>query len=142
MTDLMLKENDVWGVLMSTDAVGGLNCKLWIYQAYDAADLHSSSDRTFTLTQVPILGRPEPEGAFYRLDIYARIGLRGSNSITYAGATSEHISTSPWSSRQFVRHFGFRTEPTGNTFDVTTNYAMPTTDPSLYMFAIATYNSG
>ena len=121
-----------------------LTTTMWIYEAYDPQDLHDSNTRTFTLRSLGVTGAPSFSGSrFVRLDIWARIGRgAGSNTITYRGASSEYVSTPPWSTQQFVLHAGFTTAPSssGASLVVTTNYPMPTTDPSLYMFAIGYWN--
>ena len=121
-----------------------LTAYMWIYEAYDPQDLHDSDTRSFTLRRVNVTGTPSVTGRrFVRLDIWARIGRgSGSNTITYGGASSEYVSTPPWATQQFVLHAGFTTAPASpeSSLTVTTNYPMPTTDPSLYMFAIGYWN--
>ena len=142
MTQLKVYEAGVWNVLFDTARVGGLlNTRLWIYQAYDAADLHTSADRTFTLVEVPIDGAPTVRGAFHQLDVFARVGRLGANTVSYGGSSSTITVSTPWSTRQFARHAGFLTAPPDGNLTITTDYPMPTTDPSLYAFAIASYSS-
>ena len=146
MTFLKTWDGSDWVLALTPTAQDRVRALCYSYEAYLAEDLHDSTTRTFTLT-VNNFPYPRREDFvnlnFVRLDIWARIGQLGSNSITYGTSTSEHVVTAPWSDTQFVKHFGFTEAPPMHgqaAFDVTTNYPMPTTDPSMYMFAIGIWN--
>ena len=143
MTQLKVREGSLWNVLYDTANAPALNSQVYIYHAYDPQDLHDEFTRNFTLRLVAQRNRDLLEGAFVRMDIWARIGQLGSNSITYGTSTSNYIVTAPWADTEFVRHAGFTSPepgPLDQTIEVSTNYPMPTTDPSLYMLAIAVWN--
>ena len=112
----------------------------WEYSAYLPSRLHTSSDRSFILQPNRVSRNLIVGLTFVRLDIWARIGRLGSNAVTFGSATSDHIVTAPWSDTQFVRHFGFTEVPSTGSITVTTNYPMPTTPPSLYIFAVGIWN--
>lgn len=140
MTLLKNWDGSDWVVALPPTREDRILARTWHYSAYDPLDLHASTDRSFTLRETRIPGVDITGLTFIRLDIWARIGQLGSNSITYGTATSNHVVTSPWSNKQFVKHFGFTEEPTGGDITVTTNYPMTTDPPSLYIFAVGIWN--
>ena len=155
MTQLLVEENGAFTTLFDTANVHAANMRVFIYQGYippsftpaeiaaevAAGRFHTESTRQFTLRQANIAGRPSAQGQFVRMDIWARVGQEGANTVFYGGSSSEYVAPSGWADSQMVRH-GFQIAPPADatTFQVTTNYPMPTTDPSLYLLAIAAYN--
>ena len=133
-------DGNEWVVALPPTREDRIVARTWHYSAYDDLDLHDADTRSFTLREIRISGVTTTGLNFVRLDIWARIGRIGSNSVTYGTATSDHVVTSPWSNVQFVRHFGFTEEPSGGSLTVTTNYPMTTDPPSLYIFAVGIWN--
>ena len=141
MTQLKVEENGAWVTLLDTSNAPALNFDFYVYEAWEAVDLHNSSTRSFTLSIVQARGAPTARGAFVRLDVWARVGQVGANSITYGTSTSTYTASS-FTDGQFARHAGFTApSPEGApTITLATNYAVPTTRPPLFMFATAVYN--
>ena len=148
MTQLKVEENGAWVTLLDTSNAPALNFDYYVYEAWpadftnqDPGFFHTAATRTFTLRSVQARGAPTARGAFVRLMSGARVGQVGDNSITYGTSTSTYTAAS-FTDGQFARHAGFTApSPEGAaTINVTTGYAMPTTNPPLYLFATAVYN--